>query len=72
VPGTIIRKHVERFFWFLKNSKGFTGHGYFRMIFKEKGIKRAIWFCRKMDYDDKMYKKYGPVYYALDNRVITL
>jgi hypothetical protein len=66
-------KNIKLIFWFLKTSRSFTGYGYLRMIFKEHGIKRAIWFIKQSNYDEKMAKKYGnDAWYAMMNRVIEI
>ena len=32
---------------FIRESKKFTGYGYFRMLFKENLIRKTIWFCKE-------------------------
>ena len=42
-------KHIKNAIWFIKESKKFTGYGYFRMLFKERLIEKTIWFAKEMD-----------------------
>ena len=35
-------KHIKNAVWFIRESKKFTGYGYFRMLFKENLIKKTI------------------------------
>lgn len=42
-------KHIKNAIWFIKESKKFTGYGYFRMLFKEHLIEKTIWFVKVMD-----------------------
>ena len=42
-------KHIKNAVWFIRESKKFTGYGYFRMLFKENLIKKTIWFCKEMN-----------------------
>ena len=66
-------KNIKQLVWFLKESRSFTGYGYFKMIFKEQWLKRAYYFCKQYNYDEKMAKKYGSdTYYAMSNRVIEI
>lgn len=42
-------KHIKNAVWFIRESKKFTGYGYFRMLFKENLIKKTIWFIKEMN-----------------------
>ena len=42
-------KHIKNAIWFIRESKKFTGYGYFRMLFKENLIKKTIWFVKEMN-----------------------
>lgn len=42
-------KHIKNAVWFIRESKKFTGYGYFRMLFKENLIGKTIWFCKEMN-----------------------
>lgn len=42
-------KHIKNVVWFIRESKKFTGYGYFRMLFKENLIRKTIWFCKEMN-----------------------
>lgn len=43
-----MKNFIKDFIFFFPESKKFTGYGYFRIIFLENGIKRAIYFCNCM------------------------
>lgn len=42
-------KDIKNAIWFIRESKKFTGYGYFRMLFKENLIKKTIWFIKEMN-----------------------
>ena len=42
-------KHIKNAIWFIRESKKFTGYGYFRMLFKENLIRKTIWFVKEMN-----------------------
>ena len=42
-------KDIKNAIWFIRESKKFTGYGYFRMLFKENLIGKTIWFCKEMN-----------------------
>lgn len=41
-------KDIKNAIWFIKESKKFTGYGYFRMLFKENLISKTIRFCKEV------------------------
>ena len=47
---------IKEAFWFVKESKKFTGHGYLHMLFKEQLIRRTIYFCKQVKVDEKAYE----------------
>ena len=40
-------KHIKNAVWFIRESKKFTGYGYFRMLFKENLIKKQFGLSKK-------------------------
>ena len=40
-------KDIKNAIWFIKESKKFTGYGYFRMLFKENLIGKQFDFAKK-------------------------
>lgn len=63
---------IKDAFWFVKESKKFTGHGYLHMLFKEQLIRRTIYFCKQIKVDEKAYEQYGEAYYAMQDRTIEM
>lgn len=62
---------LKHFIWFFKQSKEFMGYSYFRIIFKEHGIKRGIQFTKDMfEYDKAKKENKTWEYYLNMNRTI--
>ena len=40
---------IKNAIWFIRESKMFTGYGYFRMLFKENLIGKTNWFIKEMN-----------------------
>ena len=40
-------KDIKNAIWFIKESKKFTGYGYFRMLFKENLIRKQFGFAKR-------------------------
>ena len=47
-------KDIKNAIWFIRESKKFTGYGYFRMLFKENLIKKQFGLSKKWMSDVKI------------------
>ena len=52
-------KDIKNAIWFIKESKKFTGYGYFRMLFKESLIRKTKRFYKEMNECCKKYSLKG-------------